>query len=228
MAPQSAKCSAEARPIPDAAPLTTTTPDSWFIPVSSPGFLGLASSCAIMPIATNESTSPSRHSRESGNPGRQASPMTLDSRFRARGCTCLVGRRRSFLPPPPAGRQARALRGEGRGYGVDTSFAAPRAKKREKSPQIRDFLALHSYRPHYSTPVGQAIDRTLLFEMCPCHRGRGGGGRILNSAIDTAETHRGPRTRTPPPTLTLPRKGGGDTKGRGDAGRGCGGTRFTI
>ncbi len=54
-------------------------------------------------------------------------------------------------------------------YGVDTSFAAPRAKKREKSPQIRDFLALHSYRPHYSTPVGQAIDRTLLFEMCPCH-----------------------------------------------------------
>src|SRR6476646_10163015 len=96
--------------------------------------------------------------------------MTSGLALPCRHCRFSVSsRRRHFLPPPPAGRKARALTGEGRGYGVDTSFAAPRAKKREKSAQIRDFLALHSYRPHYSTPVDQAIDRTLLFEMCPCH-----------------------------------------------------------
>jgi hypothetical protein len=40
MAPQSAKCSAEARPMPEAAPLTTTTPDNWFILVPPPTFFG--------------------------------------------------------------------------------------------------------------------------------------------------------------------------------------------
>ena len=82
--------------------------------------------------------------------------VTLTTRFRPRGCPCPVDRR-SFLPPPPAGRQARALRGEG----------------------------------------------------------RGGGGRILNSAIDTAETHHGPQTRTPPPTLTLPPRGEGTQRDAG-------------
>src|SRR6185369_13807171 len=56
-----------------------------------------------------------------------------------------------FLPPPPAGRQARALRGEG----------------------------------------------------------RGGGGRILNNAIDAARTHRDPRTRITPHPNPPPQGGRG-------------------
>src|SRR6185369_2751142 len=114
----------------------------------------------------------------------------------------------------PAGRKARALTGEGRGYGVDTSFAAPRAKKREKSAQIRDFLALHSYRPHHSTPVDQAIDRTLLFEMCPCHRGRGGGGRSLDVICVSATIQRDPQTRIYPRTLPSPARGEGKKRKR--------------